>query len=105
MKYTKEQRLNIGQQIYEGRFTRFEAAEVYHISEQTARDYMRMYRDTNLLPPKNIAKDYAAASAGKNKPVQYETLNAMTKEELIRLLLDVRLTEAQLLRFQEKQPE
>ena len=36
----------------EGEISRYEAAEEYGISEQTARNYMRMYRDVNRLPPK-----------------------------------------------------
>jgi transposase len=42
MKYTQEERLDIGRRIYEGEMTRYQAAEVYGISDQTARDYMRL---------------------------------------------------------------
>ena len=52
MKYTKEQRLDIGRRIYDGEITKYEAAEQYDISYQTARDYMRLYRNVNHLPPK-----------------------------------------------------
>ena len=52
MKYTKEEKLNIGRRIYEGELTRYQAAEEYDIGENTARSYMRMYRDLNQLPPK-----------------------------------------------------
>ena len=45
MKYTKEERLDIGRRIYDSELTRYEAAEEYEISEQTARNYMRLYRD------------------------------------------------------------
>lgn len=54
MKYTKEQRLDIGRRIYDGEISRYEAAEEYVINEQTARNYMRMYRDANQLPPKSV---------------------------------------------------
>lgn len=37
MKYTKEQRLDIGRRIYDGEISRYEAAEEYVINEQTAR--------------------------------------------------------------------
>ncbi len=57
MKYTKEEKLNIGRRIYEGELTRYQAAEEYDIGENTARSYMRMYRDLNQLPPKG-EKDY-----------------------------------------------
>ena len=49
MKYTNQERLDIGQRIYDGEITRYQAAEQYGISEQTARNYMRMYRDANGL--------------------------------------------------------
>ena len=52
MKYTKEEKLNIGRRLYEGELTRYQAAEEYDIGENTARSYMRMYRDLNQLPPK-----------------------------------------------------
>lgn len=38
MKYTKEQRLDIGRRIYDGEISKYEAAEQYDISYQTARD-------------------------------------------------------------------
>ena len=52
MKYTLEERLEIGRRIYDGEISRYEAAEQYGINDQTARNYMRMYRDANKLPPK-----------------------------------------------------
>ena len=52
MKYTKEERMDIGRRIYDGEISRYEAAEEYGINDQTARNYMRLYRDANHLPPK-----------------------------------------------------
>lgn len=40
MKYTLEQRLNIGHRIYESEITRFQAAQQYDINDNTARNYM-----------------------------------------------------------------
>ena len=50
MKYTKEQRLEIGRRIYEGEVNRFEAAAEYDIGPNTAREYMRLYRAEHKLP-------------------------------------------------------
>ena len=70
MKYTKEERLEIGRQVYEGQFTRYQAAEKYGISDQTARDYMRMYRDTNSLPQQLLCVEKQAfTSVRKNNAV------------------------------------
>ena len=40
MKYAKDERLDIGRRIYEGEMTRYQAAEVYGINDQTARRYL-----------------------------------------------------------------
>ena len=53
MSYTREERLDIGKQIYNNEINKSDAAIKYRISEGTARDYMRLYRDVNGLPPKN----------------------------------------------------
>ena len=53
MKYTKEERLDIGRRIYDGEITKFQAAAYYGISDSAARDYMRLYRDTNGLSAKH----------------------------------------------------
>ena len=49
MKYTKDQRLDIGRRIYEGEISRFEAAAEYGIGSNTAREYMRLYRAEHRL--------------------------------------------------------
>ena len=66
MKYTPEERLDIGRQIYDGELSRYEAAEQYGIGEQTARNYMRMYRDANHLPPKRGKRAISAPSFKMN---------------------------------------
>ena len=95
MKYTKEERLNIGKRIYNGELSRFEAAEQYGISDQTARDYMRMYRDVNHLPPKRLKKPVTVLSF-HTSPQGMDDLESMTKEELIQELVKARITEARL---------
>ena len=95
MKYTKEERLNIGQRIYDGELSRYEAAEQYGIGEQTARNYMRMYRDANHLPPKR-GKRAISLTSFKTAPVGMEELESMTREQLIQELIKARITEARL---------
>ena len=95
MKYTKEERMDIGRRIYNGEISRYEAAEQYGINDQTARSYMRMYRDTNKLPPKRGKSSIATPSFQKT-PVGMEELESMTKEQLIQELVKARITEARL---------
>ena len=99
MKYTKEQRLDIGRRIYEGEIDRYQAAEEYGINDYTARDYMRLYRDTYQLP-------HIRGTCGNSKvvPNALNTTNQpdlqeyqdMSKEELIQALIKARITEARL---------
>ncbi len=84
MSYTREQRLDIGKQIYNNELSKSDAAIKYKISEGTARDYMRLYQDVNNLPPKNkIQKDQhrIKINTHSSQPdlTEYET---MTKYEL-----------------------
>ena len=98
MSYTKQERLDIGKQIYNNEISKSDAAIKYKICEGTARDYMRLYRDVNGLPPKNrIYKDENTVkiSIHSSKPdlSEYES---MTKEELIKELVKSRIRETRL---------
>ena len=95
MKYTPEERLDIGRQIYDGELSRYEAAEQYVIGEQTARNYMRMYQDANHLPPKH-GKRAISVTSFKTTPAGMEELESMTREQLIQELVKARITEARL---------
>lgn len=96
MKYTQEERLDIGRRIYNGELTRFEAATQYGVSENTARDYMRLYRDVNQLPPKSGSKHTYTTASFQSLPATMEELEGMTKEELIQEVVKARITEARL---------
>ena len=52
MRYIREQRLDIGRQIYDNEITKSQAVELYKISDQTARDYMRLDCNENHLSSK-----------------------------------------------------
>ena len=101
MKYTLEQRLDIGRRIYEGELTRFQAAEEYGINDNTARNYMWLYRDTNHLPPKNAGRKRTTYVSKTPQTIEanqsdFESYESMTKEELIQALIQARTTEARL---------
>ena len=101
MKYTLEQRLDIGRRIYEGEITRFQAAQEYDINDNTARNYMRLYRDTNNLPPKNGGRKNLTTTAKSSSSIEIKQRNleeyeSMTKEELIQALVQARIAETRL---------
>ncbi len=99
MKYTKEQRLDIGRRIYDGEIDCFQAAEEYDINHYTARDYMRLYRDVNQLPKrtasKHLCKPVSSSSNVKSQP-DLQEYQEMTKEELIQALIQSRINEVRL---------
>ena len=96
MKYTLEERVDIGRRIYDGEITKYVAAEQFGISINCARDYMRLYRDTNSLPPKQNSRNSHVAPSFSKEAAGMEEFQNMTKEELIQELVKARITEARL---------
>ena len=100
MKYTKEQRLDIGRQVYYGEISKYQAAELYDIGPQTARDYMRLYRNENHLPPRrchNASNDSRYVRLNDlSEADSLEAYEAMSKDELIQELVKARIAEARL---------
>ena len=101
MKYTKEQRLDIGRRIYDGEIDQYQAVVEYDISDCTARNYMRLYRKTNHLPCKSRTsrKNNMNATSISSTPGKHASLQDyqdMTKEELIQALIQARIKEARL---------
>jgi transposase len=99
MKYTKEQHLDIGRRIYSGEINRYQAAEIYDISDQTAREYMRLYRNVNHLPPKRgrpASANHSSISKTALESKDLEACQSMSKEELIQELVKARIAEVRL---------
>ena len=96
MKYTKDQRLDIGRRIYEGEISRFEAAAEYGIGSDTARSYMRLFRDEHHLPAKHAEKNAGKISGIPRALTSLEDYEAMSKEELIQELVRAKIVEARL---------
>lgn len=97
MKYTLDQRLEIGREIYTKTISIFEASTKYNINNYTARDYMRLYRDKHGLPPadksvnKILEEKSHVSKKNTNRIVNYDELEAMSKEELIDEVIKARL--------------
>jgi transposase len=96
MKYTVEERMDIGRRVHEGELRRREAAAKYQISEYTVRDYVGMYRAANNLPLKRNARGIFYKPVTSSTPTQMEDFEKMTKEELILELVKSRIAEARL---------
>lgn len=69
----------------------------YGISDDTARDYMRMYRDSNSLPPKSSGNNTGCYvyKPSESQP-DISDYESMTKKELIIELIKAKVAEARL---------
>ena len=97
MKYTPEERMDIGRRIYNGELSCRIAAEIYGINKHTAKRYLWLYRDTLGLPPKvrrpgSLSRAVAKmTSSSSGEMTDYES---MTREELIQELVLAKINEA-----------
>lgn len=97
MNYTQEERLDIRRRIYNNEITRYEAAEEYGISDQTARTHMRLYRAINQIPPKNRNRNaHAPTFFTVAMPADMKTFATMTKEELIEEVIKTRIVKTKI---------
>lgn len=80
-KYAKEERLEIGKEVYNKEISINQAAIKYNINPYTVRDYMREYREiNNLKVMKKIAKENNITD-----------LNQLSKEKLIDELIKAKI--------------
>ena len=90
MKYTKQQRLDIGKKIYTRELNVAQAAEIYEVNIYTARDYMRLFRDINNLPPLDSDSEIQNSSI-KSKHSTLDELGQLSKQELIAEVIKARI--------------
>ena len=96
MKFSSEERLEIGRKIYYGELTRYEAAHIYGISAETARSYMRLYRDAHQLTPKKSHTHVVHPCQSNTLPKNWEDYRSLSKEELLFELIKSKINEARL---------
>ena len=80
-KYTKEERLEIGKEVYNKEIKINQAAIKYNINPYTVRDYMREYREINNLKEINRV-------INENN---FTNLNKLSKENLIEELIKAKV--------------
>lgn len=94
MKYNQHKQMDIGRQIYNGEMTCQQAAEIFGVSLQTAKRYLKQYRKMHDLPPKHEKeKEYASAVQIESQLNTLEDYEGMTKEELIHELIRAKINE------------
>lgn len=90
MKFTKDERLDIGRRMYNKEITYRDAMELYSISETCAHKYMTDYKRSQGIPvlSQNITKPNIIQSSS-----DVETYMSMSKEELINELIKAKANE------------
>lgn len=86
---TEEEKMDVGKQIYDHLLTIPLAAERYGVTYGTARGWLRQYRRTNGLPPRNHGFSKPCADAGKK--ADFSDLESMTRDELIDEVIKARV--------------
>ena len=90
MKYTKEQRIDIGRQVYTHELSHDEAMQKYDVASSSIDRYVQMYKIANGIPTKSQLPSPDPPVKRKTRidvSPDIETYKAMTKEELINELI------------------
>ena len=97
MKYTREERFEIGKEIFEQKMSSTEIVMKYGIAAETGRRYKRFYlenKDSETPPPPQKLKQKPKKGSANSKPKTLEELEQMSKEELIQEVMNSRIREA-----------
>ena len=105
MKYSKEQRIDIGRQVYTHELSRMETSEKYGVSDSSLDVYVSLYKLSSGIQTQNSRvairnkTDKTDWHEQKKKEDTSDTWNiesyrAMTKEELINEIIRAKVNEA-----------
>ena len=95
MKYTKEQRIEIGREVYTHELSHAEAEIKYGVVKSCIDRYIQDYKNANNIPTKiRSNKQNSQAILRQDPPLDIEAYKAMSKEELIDELIRAKVNEA-----------
>jgi len=90
MKFTKDERLDIGRRMYNKEITYRDAMELYNISETCAHKYMTDYKRSQGIP---VMTHSTSGPSIQHASVDIETYMSMSKEELVNELIKAKANE------------
>jgi transposase len=91
MKYKKEERLDIGRQVYTGELSEYEAMIQYNIGRTCVQNYVRKYRESVGIPSGSPTR---MSQMQKLTPeIDISAYQKMSKEELINELIKAKANE------------
>ena len=91
MKYTKQEREEIGRQIFEEELTVTMAAQKYGISYYTACEYLRSYKASKLFDARNKSLDKSVSNKSIKGIGSEEMLKSLSKDELVMEVIKARI--------------
>lgn len=96
MKYTKEERIDIGRQVYTHELTHKEAELKYGVARSGIDRYIQDYKIANGISIKSGSGRYVSPVLGNKatQPFDIEAYKAMSKDELINELIRAKANEA-----------
>ena len=96
MKYTKEERIDIGRQVFTHELSRAEALSKYGIVKSCLDRYIHDYKVANDIPTETRAAGYPQTGyiTSPGSSIDIEAYKAMSKEELINELIKAKVNEA-----------
>ena len=95
MKYTKEQRIDIGRQVFTHEISHTDAEKKYGVVKSCIDRYIQDYKNANGIPTETRAnRSERPALVKQELPLDIEAYKAMSKEELIDELIRAKVNEA-----------
>lgn len=93
MKYTKEQRIDIGRQVFNHEISHADAQIKYAVAGSCVDRYVREYKIANGIPTQTRS-DRPDLMKRDSLPLDIEAYKAMSKDELINELIKAKVNEA-----------
>ena len=96
MKYTKEERIDIGRQVYTHEITHKDAEVKYGVVRSCIDRYIQDYKIANgiLTGSRSCGSDSPVLVNKASQPFDIEVYKAMSKDELINELIQAKVNEA-----------
>ena len=95
MKYTREQRIDIGRRVFTHEISHVDAESSYGVARSCIDRYIREYKIANGIPTETRADRAGSSVLVKQAlPLDMEAYKAMSKEELIDELIRAKVNEA-----------
>jgi transposase len=96
MKYTKEQRIDIGRQVYTHEISHAEAEKKYGVVKSCIDNYIQDYKIANGIPTgtRSVPCENPVFMKRESPQLDIEAYKSMSKEELIDELIRAKVNEA-----------